>query len=827
MIDRIYITNFRRIEEADIELRDGLTCLTGQNGTGKSSIIEAMEFCLYGRTKSGTTKETIRRHGAVDREVVYVAVDFSMGDLHYRCSRYLTRALSPRATLYAYTAGEYGRLRELDEDPKRDRRTLDKSLGTPVATGAKGVTETISEMFGIDYDGFKASFVARQKELDSLAASLTPEARKKFFNTLLGHERLDEIRPEINRELRATKATIDALERQGVSIKETEKEIRAERKALSDVERRVSKGIRTVDRQERVCAELASQCNELSGLSREVSMARQSLERDEADLQNHLQKKEELSHLLVEHEKKARGYDPDSQIATVLAAAEQELRLASEYDQKKATRADTEVMLEVAVENLHRLTQQKEELEKVLRAQPDGIAAEERYSKAEANLHAAEATLRGIEEQGHSVKELLDQVEMGETVKCPTCGTDIASESGRSHLSSEYQGLRKRFRAARDKVSDLRNQKEAAETARNATRSLVRTYAAKSSNLNDITREHASQEASVKRQQQDLTAIDKYLSEHASDQRTGVARSRLEERVEELKGQLQHEGEMRAAFMAKSKTAAEIDREQGLIARLQEGIGRNRDIVNRNPNVDRRFQELQEQRGLAEEKAREYRSLLESLRREQGSREASIKALEQKLETAKEQERSLADLRVRQETYTGVRAVVESLRETLPAKIAPALSARASKLLEVATNGMYRMIEIDDSYEVSVYTDDAVQGIAMMSGGEQDIISLCIRIAISEMILSTRALGQQTLVLDEIFGALDDERRSSACSALQNLGTLLPRILCITHIDDIKDMADYTYVVERDEHGVSHVREVENDARNLMPRHPSAETEAA
>ena len=56
MISRIYLTNFRRIESADIEVRDGITCLTGLNGSGKSSIIEAMEFCLYGKTKSGTNK---------------------------------------------------------------------------------------------------------------------------------------------------------------------------------------------------------------------------------------------------------------------------------------------------------------------------------------------------------------------------------------------------------------------------------------------------------------------------------------------------------------------------------------------------------------------------------------------------------------------------------------------------------------------------------------------------------------------------------------------------------------------------------------------------
>ena len=77
------------------------------------------------------------------------------------------------------------------------------------------------------------------------------------------------------------------------------------------------------------------------------------------------------------------------------------------------------------------------------------------------------------------------------------------------------------------------------------------------------------------------------------------------------------------------------------------------------------------------------------------------------------------------------------------------------------------------------------------------------------MILEATGIEHQTFILDEIFGALDDDRKATTCEALQNLGQSLSKILCITHVEEIKDMADWTYVVEKDENGVSSVREVE------------------
>ena len=210
------------------------------------------------------------------------------------------------------------------------------------------------------------------------------------------------------------------------------------------------------------------------------------------------------------------------------------------------------------------------------------------------------------------------------------------------------------------------------------------------------------------------------------------------------------------------------------------------------------------------EELEKYRNVLAGLQQKKAQVEGMLSAANGNLLRAKEQAETLVTQKDMIENYYGAQQVVEYLRKTLPARIAPRLALEASNILDIATNGRYSMIELDDSYEVFVYTDDDIRPISMMSGGETDVISLCVRIAIAKLILETTGITDQTFILDEIFGALDDERKESTCQALKNIGHDLSKIICITHIDEIKDMADWTYIVEMDENGVSHVREQDN-----------------
>ena len=106
------------------------------------------------------------------------------------------------------------------------------------------------------------------------------------------------------------------------------------------------------------------------------------------------------------------------------------------------------------------------------------------------------------------------------------------------------------------------------------------------------------------------------------------------------------------------------------------------------------------------------------------------------------------------------------LRGELNATLRPDLSELASGFLRDLTNGRYTELELDEDYGTTLLDDGDPK--AVISGGEEDVANLALRLAISQMIAERAGQPLSLLVLDEIFGSLDEDRRgrrASTCSA--------------------------------------------------------------
>lgn len=69
MLNHIHLKNFAIIESLDLELKSGLTALTGETGAGKSILIDAISLVLGDRADSGVV-----RHGA-DKAEITLSID--------------------------------------------------------------------------------------------------------------------------------------------------------------------------------------------------------------------------------------------------------------------------------------------------------------------------------------------------------------------------------------------------------------------------------------------------------------------------------------------------------------------------------------------------------------------------------------------------------------------------------------------------------------------------------------------------------------------------------------------------------------------------------
>jgi exonuclease SbcC len=87
----------------------------------------------------------------------------------------------------------------------------------------------------------------------------------------------------------------------------------------------------------------------------------------------------------------------------------------------------------------------------------------------------------------------------------------------------------------------------------------------------------------------------------------------------------------------------------------------------------------------------------------------------------------------------------------------------------------------------------------VISGGEEDLVNLVLRLAISQMVAERAGQPLSLLVLDEIFGGLDESRRYNVVELLRKLSGRFPQVILITHIETVKDGVDRVLYVDFDQ----------------------------
>jgi exonuclease SbcC len=165
---RLKLHNFRSYGVADIEFSDSQNYVFGKNWQGKSSLMDAIAYALFGKSAfparlAGTAvkAEHLVREGSDEG---WVELEFE-----HHGDTFCLRRTCPR-----------------------DKPTLTcngKEIGSSIAT----VKEALFELLGIDDELFANVFYSEQDELRKVL-EVKPEERKVFIETILGFDYLKELK---------------------------------------------------------------------------------------------------------------------------------------------------------------------------------------------------------------------------------------------------------------------------------------------------------------------------------------------------------------------------------------------------------------------------------------------------------------------------------------------------------------------------------------------------------------------------------------------------------------------------------------------------------
>lgn len=190
---------------------------------------------------------------------------------------------------------------------------------------------------------------------------------------------------------------------------------------------------------------------------------------------------------------------------------------------------------------------------------------------------------------------------------------------------------------------------------------------------------------------------------------------------------------------------------------------------------------------------------LSDARSSKASLDTRIEDISKKMAERRDSQKKLDEYSKKLEKIGMAEELMSDFRLFLIGRVRPMLSMFTSDMVSKMTNGRYIKVELDEDYNISMYDKGIPYPLSRFSGGEQSIVNLSLRLALSQMIaVQTEREGLGFIILDEVFGSSDTKRRESVIETLSGLKNIYSQIICITHIESVVDMIPNAIHVEVD-----------------------------
>ncbi|MGQ9599560.1 MAG: AAA family ATPase [Anaerolineae bacterium] len=830
---RLYVRNFMCYRDNVPPLDFSgihLACLAGANGHGKSALLDAITWALWGKARAKRDDELIHQ-GQAEMEVEFT---FSLEGQVYRILRKRDSTKQGRTMLDLQVRESEGRFRSI------------------AGSGIRNTQEAINRLLRLDYETFTNSAFLVQGKADAFTTR-SPAERKQVLGDILGlrlydeyEQRAKEKAKEKDRQLAELEGLVHDIDRELARQPEYEAE-RDEAQArvdeLSALVKEAEAALRDLEREQQI---LESQQSRLRDLDRRLADIEQELTGIEAQIRERQQRLNRYETALARRPQIEDEYTALLEMRRLEAAWNERL---SRYSQLQSRQRELDQLINSARreldleagrlnERIRRLERQtaeldthERELDKVraslavlMEQQAERDAAQERIQvlgEEAAELKARNEQLKAEMDALEEKRALLER-ESG-AAQCPLCGQTLSEEhrdrllnqietegkamadsyrsnsDRRREIETQRKDLEARIRQLDQDLADLPGQQrreaqleQSLAEARQAADEL-QTARADLAALEQrlLTGDYAPVErAELARVAGELKALD-YDPDAHQQLRTDIAsRAESEEAYRCLQTALEHAEEERAALQELKarqdrwrKTRAE---DQTLRASLAAEVARLSEVQARVQDQAQRTAELQNH--------------LDKARLILG---AAQQKLDRCSDLAEERKRREAD----HQRLANERAILEELRLAFGKKgiqamiieaVIPEIEYEANKLLSRMTNGRMH-VRFDtqretlkgdtiETLEINIADELGTRPYELFSGGEAFRVNFAIRIALSKLLAHRAGAQLQMLVIDEGFGTQDAEGRERLIEAINSIQDDFARILVITHIEELRDV---------------------------------------
>ena len=791
----LYLENYRQHRSSEMYFPTGLVGILGSNGSGKSTILEAIAWAIYGneRTVVKGGKDTLIWRLAPPKSVAIAELSFAFAGRTFKIRRTQTADRS---------------LAELQQD------------GRTIANSLDAVKSAVAKLLNMTHQEFFNSYFTGQKDLKFLGGITSGVERERFIAKMLGYERIEQAqgeagkqgtiryaRNEASKNVNRLQGAMQVFDPEAIAANLTRigRELEGHQTNLAQIDQQIVQSTIQLEQAEQNLQQLEIKQQQFHQIQHQIDVKNSQLKQ----VQQRIDELKKENTALAEQV--ARYHSLRQETANYQQLLQQEQGLRNQYrlwqNQQQITQRIVELEQELQdmickIADLQAPEQLQAKLAQELAANQERLhqleqAIQQRHMEWQNHRAMTTADLQTQQQLCQKLqKQITDIEQAGEEGHCPTCDRPLHEEYAPviTNLQSQLSLTQALVKQRQQELSLLQVEPSALGQLRQAQTELTRIVKQQEKQQQELAfqrREYQiliqqieAKQKQLEQQKQQVITVDYDPLQHQTiDAQIALLAPKYQEMLK-----LEH-------------TPLQLETRQAQLSdKLTEKVA-----------VEQAIADLEISQVSLQFNQAEYAQVRDALKQLQNQQQHLLQTRQNTLHQIELLNRDLALLQAQEQEYQAkqlelVKAQNQyllydtldksftDLRQHLTQQIRPQLADIASLLISELTDGRYSAVELDDSYNVAVIESGDRKSV--ISGGEEDIVNLCLRLAVSQMISERTGQPFSLLILDEVFGSLDEQRRDNVLQLLHKLGNQFNQVLVISHIDLIKESLNHAIYLE-------------------------------